>query len=410
MKEPSMRSAPVVLLSCAIGLMFSVSPTFLASMSVFIKPLAAEFGWGRTQVAAAVSVCTLLLAVCSPLIGPLLDRHGPRRVILAGTALFAAAVASMALLNGSYAMYLVIAALIGITGTASNAFAYLSILPNWFDKRFGLSLGVAMIGVGLGQLAAPLYANALVAGYGWRVAYALIGLLILVVTVPNAFFLLRDRPDEGAVKRAKSAEPAAGATRAEAIAQPVFWRLSLSFFFITVAASGVIIHLVPLLTDRGLTTANAAAMAALIGSSLMMGRLVTGVLLDYLSATLIGMVCFAGAAGGIAMLMAGVQGPLIPIAIILIGTAFGVEGDLMAFMTRRIFGMRAYGAIYGLMFGIFNAGIVLGPLLMGLSFDLTKSYGDGLTALFAMALGAVVLIGWPSSKPAYQPEIRPRVS
>src|SRR5258707_11100792 len=336
-----MGYAPVLLLSCIIGLAFSISPTFLASMSVFIKPLAAEFGWGRTQVSAAISVSTLLLAVCSPLIGPMLDKYGPRRVILIATTLFAAAVASMATLNGNYVMYLLIAALIGLTGTGSNAFAYLSILPNWFDKRYGLSLGVAMIGVGLGQLAAPLYANALVGEYGWRAAYTIIGLLIFLVTVPNALFLLRDRPGSQVARRATTMESASGSTRREAIAQPVFWRLSLSFFLITVAASGCIIHLVPLLTDRGLAPANAAAMAGLIGASLLIGRLVTGVLLDYLSGTLTGVVCFAAAAVGIAMLMLGVQGPLIPVSIVLIGTAFGVEGALMACMTRRIFGMRA---------------------------------------------------------------------
>jgi len=79
----------------------------------------------------------------------------------------------------------------------------------------------------------------------------------------------------------------------------------------------------------------------------------------------------------------------------------------MAFMTRRIFGMRAYGAIYGLMFGTFNAGIVLGPPLMGLSFDLTKSYVNGLTALLVMAIISVVLIGWPTAKGPYQPEAQP---
>src|SRR5260370_29209266 len=189
-----------------------------------------------------------------------------------------------------------------------------------------------MMGGGLGQLAAPLYANALVSHYGWREAYALIGLLIFLVTVPNALFLLRDRPGGEVAKRAKSTESAPGSTRREAIAQPVFWRLSLSFFLITVAASGCIVHLVPLLTDRGVTPANAAAMAGLIGASLLIGRLVTGVLLDYISATLIGVVCFGGAVSGIAMLMMGVQGALIPVSIILIGTAFGVEGDLMAFM------------------------------------------------------------------------------
>ncbi len=402
-----MTYAPVALLSCVIGLAFSISPTFLANMSVFIKPLAAEFGWGRTQVSAAVSVSTLLLAVCSPMIGPMLDKYGPRRVILVATTLFSAAVASMAALNGNYVVYLAIAALIGITGTGCNTFAYLSILPNWFDRRFGLSLGVAMVGVGLGQLASPLYAHALVSEYGWRAAYALIGLLIFLVTVPNALFLLRDRPGGQVAKRPMSTESAPGSTRGEAIAQPVFWRLSLSFFLITVAASGCIVHLVPFLTDHGMTPASAAAMAALIGSSLLIGRLVTGVLLDYISARLIGVVCFAGAAVGIAMLMAGVQGALIPLSIILIGTAFGVEGDLMAFMTRRIFGMRAYGAIYGLMFGTFNAGLVLGPPLMGLSFDLTKSYTNGLTALLVLAILSVVLIGWPTAKRPYQREAQP---
>src|SRR5260221_12071440 len=123
-----MGYALFLLLSCIIGLAFSISPTFLASMSVCIKPLAAEFGWGRTQVSAAVSVSTLFLAVCSPMIGPMLDKYGPRRVILLPTMLFPAAGASMAALNGNYAMDLAIAALIGITGTGSNEFAYLCLL------------------------------------------------------------------------------------------------------------------------------------------------------------------------------------------------------------------------------------------------------------------------------------------
>src|SRR5258706_7413358 len=97
-----MGYAPVLLLSCIIGLAFSISPTFLASMSVFIKPLAAEFGWGRTQVSAAISVSTLLLAVCSPMIGPMLDKYGSRRAILLATELFSASGASIAAPCGYY--------------------------------------------------------------------------------------------------------------------------------------------------------------------------------------------------------------------------------------------------------------------------------------------------------------------
>ena len=392
-----MRFAPVVVLACVIGLMFSISPAFLATMGVFIKPLAGEFGWGRTQVSAAISISTLGLAICSPLLGPLIDRYGPRRVILVATTLLAASIASLSALNGNYVIYLLIAAAIGITGAGSNAFVYLSVLPNWFDRRYGLSLGIAMLGVGLGQLAAPLYANAFITEYGWRTAYLLIAALILVITVPNALFLLRDRPPEGAVRR-QTVFDDSGVTRSQAVRMPVFWLLSFSFFFITVAASGCIVHLVPMLTDRGVSQSSAAALAALIGSSLMVGRLVTGVLLDYISATLIGIVSFTGCALGIAMFLLGPSGLAIPLSIVLIGTAFGVEGDLMAYMVRRIFGMREYGAVYGLMFGIFNAGIVVGPPLMGASFDTTKSYGNGLAAMLVMSAVSVVLLALASRR------------
>jgi len=402
-----MRYAPVVVLACVIGLMFSISPTFLATMSVFIKPLAGEFGWGRTQVSAAISIGTLGLAICSPLLGPLIDRYGPRRVILVATTLLAASIASLSALNGNYAIYLLIAAAIGITGAGSNAFVYLSVLPNWFDKRYGLSLGIAMLGIGLGQLAAPLYANAFITEYGWRTAYLLIAVLILVITVPNALFLLRDRPSDGVVRR-QAVFDDSGVTRSQAVRMPVFWLLSFSFFFITVAASGCIVHLVPMLTDRGISQSSAAALAALIGSSLMVGRLVTGVLLDYISAALIGIVSFTGCALGIAMFLLGPSGFAIPLSIVLIGTAFGVEGDLMAYMVRRIFGMREYGAVYGLMFGIFNAGIVIGPPLMGASFDTTKSYSNGLAAMLVMSVVSLVLLALASrrSRVAAVPDAR----
>jgi predicted MFS family arabinose efflux permease len=392
-----MRLAPVVLSACAIGLMFSISPTFFSTMSVFIKPLAAEFGWGRTQISAAVSISTLGLAVCSPLLGPLIDRYGPRRVIIVATTLFAASVASLSALSGNYIVYLVIAAAIGITGTGSNAYAYLSVLPNWFDKRYGLSLGIAMVGVGVGQLAAPLYANAFITEYGWRTAYALIGLLILVVTVPNALFLLRDRPSDSVLHQRQTFD-GNGISRSQAIRMPVFWLLSFSFFFITVAASGCIVHLVPMLTDRGVSQSSAATLAALIGLSLMISRLLTGVLLDYVSATLIGMVSFLGCALAIAILLLGLSGFAVTLSIMLIGMALGVEGDLMAYVVRRKFGMREYGAVYGLMFGIFNAGIVIGPPLMGASFDVTNSYSAGLLALLLMSLISVALLGLASRR------------
>lgn len=388
-----MRSAWVILVSCIIGLAFSVSPIFFSTLSVFIKPIAEEFGWGRTLVSSAVSVSSVLIALTAPFVGRLIDRHGPRRVILVSTVALSIVITLFWLLPNSYAAYVVLAAAIGVAGTGSNTFAYLSILPAWFSTRFGMSLAFAMIGIGIGQFVAPLYANWLISEFGWRMAYAILGISIFIVTVPNALLLLKDRPDSGTTTVKSTEVDRAGFSRAEAIRMPVFWRLALSFSLITVAVSGCTVHIVPLLTDRGFTPTMAASTAALIGFAVLIGRFATGFLLDYVNASLLGFLSFSGCATGIALILSDLPGLPLQIGVVLLGTALGVEGDLIAYMVRRVFGMRSYGEIYGLLFGTFSVGVVLGPLLMGLSFDLSGNYMMGLQIMLGFsAVSALLLV------------------
>lgn len=386
-----MSYAPIIVVSCALGLTFSVSPMFFNTLPVFLKPLSQEFGWGRTQVIAAISISTLMVALSAPFFGRLIDRFGPRRVILVSTVLLAATIAMMAVTPHSYAAYLAFAALVGLAGTGCNTFAYLAVLPRWFNDRFGMSLGFAMIGIGLGQTIAPIYSNWLIAEFGWRVAYAALGLTVLVVTSSNALFVLRDRQGESDVRR-NVAVDVSGLTFSEAIRTVVFWRLFAAFCLITVAVTGCSAHMVPLLTDRGITAGQAANIAGLIGISVLVSRFATGFLLDYVSAAVLGILAFAGTACGIVLLLTGLAGWPVVVGVILCGAALGVEGDLIAYMVRRTFGMRAYGTIYGLLFSAFNLGVVVGPLVMGASFDLTGSYDTGLRILVIPAVLAALLL------------------
>lgn len=386
-----MRPAHLVVAACIVGLTFSSSAMFFSTVGVFLKPIAAEFGWGRTQLAAGVSIAAFCSALVATTIGRTIDRHGARRVVLVSTTALSLAIASLALLPKVYPVYMLIAALIGVAGTGCTSFAYLSVLPAWFDKRFGLSLAFATMGVGLGQAIGPLYSNFLIGEVGWRNAYALLGLTIVAVTVPNALVLFREGPG-GTIARRQNAPDQPGATLAEAVRSRVFWRLAASFCLVTVAVTGCNVHIVPLLTDRGLDPAAAARVAALAGTALLVTRFVSGVLLDYVSARLLGVVLFGGCALGILLVLEGGPGWTARAGVILIGAALGVEGDLIAYTSRRVFGRRAYAAIYGSLFAAFNIGVVAGPLLMGISFDLSGSYHIGLACLSLLAGLAAVLM------------------
>ena len=387
-----MRPAYLVILACIVGLTFSSSAMFFSTVGVFMKPMAAEFGWGRTQVAAGVSIAALFSAIVAPAIGQAIDRLGAPRVVLISTAALSALIASLALLPHIYPVYMFVAALIGVAGTGCTSFAYLSVLPAWFDRRFGLSLAFATMGVGLGQAVGPLYSSYLIAHVGWRGAYARRGLTVGAITAPNAILRLRDAPGAGQSRRSGDVAARPGATLAEAVRTPVFWRLAASFCLVTVAVTGCNVHIVPLLTDRGLTPAAAARVASLAGAALLVTRFVSGALLDYVSARLLGALLFAGCALGLVLILAGTPGVSTRIGVLLLGAALGVEGDLIAYMTRGAFGLRAYAAVYGSLFAAFNVGVVAGPLLMGASFDLSGSYRTGLIGLAALAGVAALLM------------------
>jgi cyanate permease len=147
-----------------------------------------------------------------------------------------------------------------------------------------------------------------------------------------------------------------------------------AFFFVSVSFHGCIIHLVPMLTDRGLSAQEAALGASLLGGGILLGRVATGYLLDRFFASSVA-VCFFGATTlGVILLWSGAAGNLAFQAAVLVGLGQGAELDLIPYLVSRYFGLRAFGEIYGYAFAVFTLGGVVGPLLMGMGFDATGSY------------------------------------
>jgi MFS family permease len=391
-----------VVLASGVGLAMHFGPIIVATFGVFLKPLSQEFGWNRTQISLAFSLATLGITVAVPLVGRLVDRFGARRVILPAVLLFGLSVLSLSFLSGQlwhfYALYL----LIGVVGSGTTPVPYAKVLSRWFDRRRGLALGLAVAGNAVGAMFMPSVAQALIAAVGWRYTYVFLGLMAMGVAIPVVGLLLKEtpqliglKPDGETGGQAEVSKPLSqeeGLSFYETWHTGTFWLMVSAFFLISVSFHGYIIHLVPLLTDRGLSAQSAALTVSLAGGAALIGRVGIGYLLDRFFAPYVAGGFFCGFALGIFLLWSGAVGGVVLVAVVLVGLGIGAELDVMPYMVSRYFGLRAFGEIYSYAFAIFGLGAVVGPLLMGAGFDATGSYSLVLATFVIVALTAAGLM------------------
>lgn len=405
-----------IVLVAGIGLFMGYVPIIGFTFSVFFNPLSREFNWSRAEVSLAFSLSLLVLSLALPTAGRLVDRFGARRVILSSAALFGLGLISFYFLSPRlwhfYAVYLIL----GMVGGGVSPVPYYKVISHWFDKRRGLALGLAMAGAGLGHFVLPSFAYLLIAEAGWRAAYLVLGLMVMLVTIPVVGLFLKETPQSlglwpdgeagarAALERGGSRKQ--GLTWREARRTGTFWLMCAAFFLVSTCLTGCLIHMVPMLTDRGLSAQSAAFAVSLIGGATLLGRLGTGYMLDRFFAAYVAVILFCGAALGVLLLWGGASEALAFAAAILIGLGMGAEGDLMAYLVGRYFGLRAFGEIYGYVLAIYTLGALLGPVLMGLNFDLLGSYHPILEIFVLVTLlgaGLMVRLGPYAWEPAEWP-------
>jgi MFS family permease len=268
----------------------------------------------------------------------------------------------------------------------------------WFDRGRGLALGLALAGSGVAGVFAPVLVTRIIAEYGWQAGYLAIGGFLLVVSTPLVALLLKERPTApplaagSAGTAADSAEPLPGLELDEALRQVAFWKIAVGFFLVSAVIAALIINLIPLLVDRGLDTQQAASIAGVMGIAVLVGRVAIGVLLDHFPAPLVaGVVLGLCALGCFALALPGASTWLIGLSVLSLGLAAAAEVDLVAYLSSRFFGMRAYGKVYGWQLTSFYLGAALGPLAAGMAYDRFGSYLPTLYfATGALIFGALV--------------------
>lgn len=384
----------IIVAACLIGLVFSVIPAFFNAISVFMKGIISDTGWSRSAVASGISAALLAGAISTPFIGALADRFGPKRIIVVSTLSLSFCLIVLGQIPLNYGLYLLISAVIGVAGLGTSSFLSSMILSQWFDRRFGLSLGIAMIGTGIGSALSPLICQHLQAHYGWQGGFTAIGLGIAILALPNAIFFIRESSDRSTAATTHVVGAAIqDVTPDQAVKTAVFWKILVAVMLTAVVANGCSLHLVSMFTDRGLSAASASKYLSLFGISTLVSRFLAGLVLDHIRPSVVGAVSFAAPAVGIALIVLNPGELYVLAAILLLGIGYGVEGDLLPYMVRRHFGMKAYGVICGIIFAAFSAGALIGPLLMGASFDVLHTYTPALYVFVAFSLLSALLIG-----------------
>lgn len=383
---------PTVVAAMA-GLIFSTGTLTIYSFGVFVHPLHAEFGWNRTQLGGAVAMSQFGLAVALPFWGSLVDRFGPRPIMLVSIVTMSVLVASLALLTDHlWHLYLIFAG-IPFLAAGTSPLGYSATLVRRFERHLGLALGLATMGVGLGASILPPLAQALINAYGWRHAYALIGLITFLVGLPA--ILVATRHTRGPVVRQ------VGTVRLPvlpAMRTPTFLLMCAIFLLLGVTTVGVLAQLVPMMIDRGFAPTAAAGIAALTGLSALVSRGGIGWVLDRVQAPRV--IAVVALLACVAFLLLAFSGgrPSSYLAVVLLGGAIGAEVNFIAFLTRRHFAQALFGRLYGIEFGIYLIGGGIGPLLLGVSFDHLGGYRPSLLLFTVLAaLTAVIALRIPKN-------------
>jgi MFS family permease len=369
------RSAWLVVAVSSVGLFFHFGSLLVNAFGVFLTTLCDQFHWSRGQVSFAFALATLTAMLTMPLTGWLTDRFGSRRPILGCMVVFGAFYASLSFLTPHLWHLFAVFLILGLVGPGTSAVPHASLISRWFTGRRGLALGLAMCGTATGGVIWPRATQALMDQFGWRNAYAISGGTVLLVAVPLLLFFLKE-PSAPAPSSRQSATDgeAGGLTRGEALRGSLLWLLIFAFFIVSMSIQACMIHLIPMLKDRGMTPDSAALASSLFGAAGMVGRLGIGYLLDKLPAERIPAIAFSVVAAGIFLLFAGATGASAYAAAMLIGFGYGSESATIPYLVGRYFGLRSFGEIYSYLFITVPLGGALGPLLMGSAFDRKGSY------------------------------------
>jgi predicted MFS family arabinose efflux permease len=378
-----------VLLAAFTGVMVSFAPIVPYTFSLFLDPLHAAFGWKREAMGGAFAIAAITVALVSPLIGILLDRFPPRRIILPGIVVFAGGLATLSRLTPHIVQFYATFFVIGLVANATAQFAYTRTILTWFTTHRGLALALLLTGSGVGSIIFPPLVEWMIEHHGWRSGFLLLS-AIAALGFPLTAILVRNRPEAAIV--VSEHHDNSGMTVGAALRTLAFWILVFITILSAFSENGLVTNLASILTQHGVLASTAAIALSVRGGATILGRLGVGFAIDRVSPERMQSLVLALAATGTLILaFAGGPWPALLGAAIL-GAGLGSEADVGPYLLARYFGRRHFSVLYGLNWTAYAIGGATGPLYIGHLYDRAGAYLPRfIVHLAIVAFAAVVL-------------------
>ena len=365
------------------------------ALSLLVLPLEQEFGASRASISLMATVSSVSVALTAPLGGLLMDRYGARMIMLVTLLLSVAGYVALSMVQELWQAVALFTIPLGIAYNWAILNSGAPILNNWFDRQKARALSLLNVGHGGGALLLPLMALA-ITQLGWRQAMLISALGLLLAGIP-AVLVSRNTPEELGLTpdgdpirtQRSSATAAAGATLRQAIRTPFFWAMGLGTAFMLMINISLVVHMVPLLVSKGESEG--------VGAFLLSFQLVLSVPIVLVSgwaadrfggSRVLAFMMLATFAGVLVMLAAqSVPGYLAANVLLAFG---GSNWAILWAVIGHVFGRKNYNAIRMSIYSVLIAGMSLGPVLAGMTFDATQSYDLWLRLLLIAGVGGLV--------------------
>jgi MFS family permease len=381
------------------------------TIGVFFKPMLNEFNWSRALTSGAVTLSMLGQGTGAIIMGRLNDKLGPRFVMTLCGCLIGAGYLLMAMIHSVWQLYLFYGIIVGL-GMSGVFTSLLSTVARWFVKRKGLMAGIVSAGTGIGQLIAPPFTNWLISIFNWRLSYIIMGGLVLVFGIILAQFLRRG-PGKmalapyggGQMEPPKLGSSDQGLSVSEVIHTKQYWLMIVTFFSLGYILMAINTHLVPHITDLGISAGVAANIFAICGLFSAIGCIALGTTADRLGHRRSLMIYFFIIVATLLWLtQITTVWPFVPFAVFF-GLSSGGSVPIESTIIVDLFGIKSHGAILGTITFGFACGGALGPFLSGYLFDLVGNYR--LAFLVCAIIAAIGLISCASLRPIKNQTLEP---
>jgi MFS family permease len=362
----------------------------MATLSVFLQPMAETMGWSRTGVATAALLNFLCMGAGAFLWGALSDRYGTRLVVLSGGAVLGLGMVAASRATTLLQFQLLFGTIVGLAAGAFYA-PMTAVTTRWFTRNRSLAVALVSAGLSFGStLMAPL-ARWLISSYDWRTAMLVLGDLVWLIVIPAAF-LVRNPPTSAvAAALGTTARDGRELSIGQVMRTPQFAAIALTHFACCAAHSGPIFHMVTHAIDRGAPAMAAATVLSVAGLASLSGKIVCGLFADRVGAkrTLVSGLALQAVAISL-YVFTGSLGSFYALAL-MFGFAYGGVMPLYAILVREYFGERIMGAAFGAVSVAATLGMALGPWLGGALYDSLGSYVWMFVGSSAIGLGAVAI-------------------